>query len=87
MKKTKNKAGRFSKVAQIGLIITGITFVILLCVGAWRDSIGEQCQGIAGASISCIEAYTLYPLSFIGLPIIGLLMAIIIIDYMSKKTQ
>ena len=87
MNKAKNKPSTLSKVARIGLAVTGIVFVILLCVGAWKDSMSERCQGLMGANISCVESYALYPFSFVGVPIVGLLVAVIAIDYMSKEER
>lgn len=84
MKNTKIKANINQKIAFWGLAVIGLLSVALFLFGLWRDVKGDYCTGIMGANISCIEYTLSYPFAFIALPLALLLVAVLVINRMSK---
>jgi hypothetical protein len=64
--------------ALLVLISSGL--IILSILGIADDIKGKSCSGIAGAKISCLEQYTIYPFGTIAIPIIVLLISVLFID-------
>jgi len=74
-------------IPKVGTVVIVSIFFILVIVGMYRDNLSEICNGFMGTEASCIEETAVWPFGLIAFPLVLLLGAWWIINFMSKSVE
>lgn len=74
-------------IPKIAIAIIASTLVVLICIGIYRDSTGELCNGFMGTQASCIEETAFWPFGLMSIALLGFFGAWWGINYINRAVE